>query len=436
MESTTPSEGTTEPDEPGTTKAPEADGQTNNQQEGDSHRSSADSASQWDHYAQRHIFRRSQNKILGGVAGGIADYFGVDAWLVRVLFLVTAFAAGPGVVVYIAAYFLIPSEDKLPGGVPLRDLAPNRRNNNLWGWLVLGIAMLLIFDNFFGTDHNGFFPLVLIAFGVYLLRGTPSGSGGGDSLPAGNATASNVIASGVVTPAYGAPGAAEFAPEAKRREPSSVLGGVTVGIALLVTGLVALLGRFDLFDLSARRLFTIPIIVIGLGLIVGAWVGTARWLAILAVLIIPMAAIAGFGEGGFDGHAGDPRYSPASIAELMPHYSNGAGRLVLDLSALPSFEGTRDVEANIGAGELVVVIPRSSRAHIVATAGVGEVNILGGGDSGIDAYTSSLVNPAGNGETVLGLPTPEGAGLLNLNLHAGLGRVYVTNDINDGELTK
>jgi len=55
---------------------------------------------------------RSDNRMLAGVCGGIADYFGVDATLIRLAYvLLSVFTvAFPGIIVYILAAIIIPSD--------------------------------------------------------------------------------------------------------------------------------------------------------------------------------------------------------------------------------------------------------------------------------------------------------------------------------------
>lgn len=53
--------------------------------------------------------RSTVNRVIGGVCGGIAEYLAVDATLVRVVFVVTAFlTAGLGVLGYIVLLVLMP----------------------------------------------------------------------------------------------------------------------------------------------------------------------------------------------------------------------------------------------------------------------------------------------------------------------------------------
>lgn len=63
----------------------------------------------------RKLYRSSRDKKIFGVCGGLADYLGVDATLLRILLIVVAvFSAGSVILVYIIAGFVIPRE--YPGG--------------------------------------------------------------------------------------------------------------------------------------------------------------------------------------------------------------------------------------------------------------------------------------------------------------------------------
>jgi phage shock protein PspC (stress-responsive transcriptional regulator) len=60
---------------------------------------------------ERVLLRRSyDDRMLGGVAGGVARYFGVDTTLVRIAFVVLTLFGGMGVPVYLAGLLLIPEE--------------------------------------------------------------------------------------------------------------------------------------------------------------------------------------------------------------------------------------------------------------------------------------------------------------------------------------
>ena len=58
------------------------------------------------------LVRSPQNRLLGGVCGGIAQWLGWDATAVRILYVVVSVvsAAFPGVIVYLALWLLMPAE--------------------------------------------------------------------------------------------------------------------------------------------------------------------------------------------------------------------------------------------------------------------------------------------------------------------------------------
>jgi len=53
------------------------------------------------------LYRSRDNKIIAGVAGGVAEYFDVDPVLVRLLFVALLFS-GAIVVAYIMAWIMVP----------------------------------------------------------------------------------------------------------------------------------------------------------------------------------------------------------------------------------------------------------------------------------------------------------------------------------------
>src|SRR5690348_14265292 len=67
-----------------------------------------------DDMSVRPPLRRSRrDRMIAGVVGGLADYFGIDPGLARIIYvLVSIFSAAfPGIVVYIILWILIPQED-------------------------------------------------------------------------------------------------------------------------------------------------------------------------------------------------------------------------------------------------------------------------------------------------------------------------------------
>lgn len=58
----------------------------------------------------RRLYRSRTDRQLAGVCGGLADYFGIDPTIVRVLFVLLALAGGPGLIFYIILALIIPEQ--------------------------------------------------------------------------------------------------------------------------------------------------------------------------------------------------------------------------------------------------------------------------------------------------------------------------------------
>lgn len=62
---------------------------------------------------QKKLYRSEHNRQVAGVAGGLAEYFDVDVTLVRIAFAVTALLGGPGFMIYVVLWVVMPEESEV-----------------------------------------------------------------------------------------------------------------------------------------------------------------------------------------------------------------------------------------------------------------------------------------------------------------------------------
>ncbi len=137
----------------------------------------------------RRLRKSKDEKILFGVAGGVADYFDFDPVLVRVAWVLLSFAtSGVALLVYIVMAFVMPGPrqatadgDSNPAGEdtadveePTRDTAGQRRRKTTnilaAGLIVIGVVVLLTNLGVFGSIRwDIVWPVVIIALGLALL---------------------------------------------------------------------------------------------------------------------------------------------------------------------------------------------------------------------------------------------------------------------------
>ena len=136
------------------------------------------------------ISRSRQNRILGGVASGIGKYLQVDPIIIRILFVITAFFDGIGILLYIIMWIVVPEEALVfntPNDSQSSDTTSSKtsksdeinfesfsekKNNRsvLFGLiLIIGGFLLLGVEIFSFLNFEDLFPLILIGLGSVLL---------------------------------------------------------------------------------------------------------------------------------------------------------------------------------------------------------------------------------------------------------------------------
>ena len=325
------------------------------------------------------LTRDLDRKVVAGVAAGLADYFRVDVTLVRVVAVVLTVASGGfGLLVYLALWAIAPTGP----GVPLQR-GPGSMSTIVAGGLLLA-AMAVAFNG--GGDGGVVVALALVGIGIALWRRDEDDPAAAVATAAATppTTATTGAAATVTTPTS-VPIRDQVpdweAPPPPDREPSW-LGGLTVGVALLVSGVLVTLNVAGVTALGLGAVASIALVIVGLGLVVGTWVGRARWLVVPAILLLPLVA-AGAAIDGFDlevdgtGVFGQRDVRIVALDDLEADYDMIAGQLLLDLSDL-QFEGTRAVATNVLAGETVITVPDDVSVQVRVQLRGGDVEVLDG----------------------------------------------------------
>ena len=67
-----------------------------------------------DRPVQARLTRSETDKRIAGVCGGIAEYFDIDATVVRVIFVLVALMSGVGVLIYVVLWIALPRGSRQP----------------------------------------------------------------------------------------------------------------------------------------------------------------------------------------------------------------------------------------------------------------------------------------------------------------------------------
>ncbi len=142
----------------------------------------------------KRLTRSVKDKVIGGVAGGIAEYFEIDPVIVRVLFVVSLFFHGAGFIAYIVLWIALPEanyvlesssntnvqnsnstdsqmkqDDAASAYFKSLEEKKMKRNRNL-GIVLLVLGCIFLADNFIPKIRIAdFWPIILIALGLSML---------------------------------------------------------------------------------------------------------------------------------------------------------------------------------------------------------------------------------------------------------------------------
>ncbi len=80
----------------------------------------------------KQLYRSIDNRVLGGVCGGLAEYLGVDATIIRVLALLLTFSGGLGILPYLLAVLLIPRRPRVLREEDIRNIPTDDFDKTDW----------------------------------------------------------------------------------------------------------------------------------------------------------------------------------------------------------------------------------------------------------------------------------------------------------------
>ncbi len=402
--------------------------------------------------------RSREERILAGVAGGLGERFDLNPWWFRVGFIGLTLFGFAGLALYLVAWLLMPNADEedsiAVGWLSRLDVDDPAA---IGGIVLIGVAALILVSGIGIVSGRYAVAALLLVVGVLLYRGElptrsrgssvdPGPATGGDieapgagqappagspesmDLPEGDAASGEVAEGGAAESAaqMDAPLAAsqsqpalaggdrpppptrddrsEFEPRRRRTRQASVLGRMTVALMLIAAGALAAADAGGWLVPEPVHYLAALLAVIGLGLLVGAVVGRARWLIIVGVLLIPPALVASVvSDLHFTGEVGE-RHVTVSAGDIDREYRLAAGSLTIDFRKVglaPQENVTVDIE--VGAGELIVIVPADAGLIVEASVGIGSLVILGRERAGIGV--SDAVNESGNGTFIIGART-------------------------------
>ncbi|MEO6711984.1 MAG: PspC domain-containing protein [Mycobacteriales bacterium] len=330
--------------------------------------------------------RSSTDRYVGGVCGGLGRYFDIDPVIIRVAIACLTIFGGAGVLMYVVAWLLIPDEGRQLSAAQAarRDGARGRELLILAVVVIAGLVSVgAVFDHGAG-DGDWVLPVLLLAGYAWWRRDSrstmqpPATFATASSIPDAPPESSAYWAATATTPPLAAPAPPHWSvPAPKKRRERSQLGSLTFSALLIGIGLAALLDTTGTADISLQGVLAGAVLIVGIGLVAGAWYGRSRGLIALGVLLALAVSVVSLVDVPWRGGTGDVTWQLTRVDQLDDGYHLKVGAAVLDLTAVEFGEGRHAIDANVGFGELTVLVPEGVSVRVTGHIGAGDVTVFG-----------------------------------------------------------
>lgn len=353
---------------------------------------------------RRRLERRDEGKWIAGVATGLAEYFAIPVWLVRILFLILLPAGGTAIFLYLALVVFMPTEDEdeslVERWLGSLDMAGNRERTIGIG--LAAVAAIVLLATATTLDGSVIVALALLGIGVLLYQG----SSRSDQPPQASVSEGSTIVDedGTGSDDMGTPPRPPAPPTARRarepreprppkqpksKQPKSNLFAYTFAAILFATAGLATLEITGVLFPDAFHYVALAVAVTGAGLVIGAWRGRSRGLFFLGLALLPFLSITWI-TGNVDqiidtwDADGDVHRNELVVVDDVDGLESldfGVGEVTIDLT---DTEFTNDAELRVAmdAGQLTVIVPDDVRVR--ADVDLGAINRPGPDAEGID----------------------------------------------------
>jgi len=319
----------------------------------------------------RRLVRSRENRWLGGVSAGLGEYFDINPIVYRIAFIALALAGGTGILLYVAAWLVIPDageEDSIAAAA----IKQHRERP----WLIVGVGLLafgailaLSTARFWPSPGNLWLAVALAGAAIVWWQVSTHSS---------SRTAAESVAGADGSPPATAPSRRSLFP-------------VATGLLIVALGVVGLLDATGAVHVDWRIVLAGTAVGLGVLVVIGTVTGQAvgsvvlLGVGVLAALALALAVRVPLFAG-----VGNQVDHPTTAAAVASTYRHGIGDYRLDLQDVSFPVGSTHVKVTLGIGNLIVRVPRDVTLVVDGRANAGDVRLLGRDDNGTQVHDTAV----------------------------------------------
>ncbi len=126
----------------------------------------------------KRLYRSRTDSTIGGVCGGLGEYFGIDPTFVRIITVLLIFVDGIGLLGYLIAWIVIPHRPLEAATEAVEEPIEKHKEPGeyaSWNKYIPGAVLIIVGvffvvrENFWWWHLERFWPLLLIVVGIFLI---------------------------------------------------------------------------------------------------------------------------------------------------------------------------------------------------------------------------------------------------------------------------
>ena len=383
------------------------------------------------------VARDPSDKKLGGVIAGLSRTYGFDVRTTRIAVAISTLVLPIIAIAYVAAWVLLPKRPE--EAMSLEQIVRDRRRVPLY--VAIGLVLVAGGVGSFGSWFflGGFsWGVGLIAVGVLLwvapglMRSNnqadrPTGSATPPPPPpasptpvADTPTTVTTVTTAALSTTPGSPWSAarplqidDIRPRRRRRPVGSIVALAVVAFI----GVASAGDALDWWDISVLTTLIVSLVSTAVGATVSAIVNRS-WMALPLVALLAVVTTGLFiTHPDLDGGVGERTVTADTIAAAERNQQLGMGELRLDLSNVPmdQLDAALEVQAEVGIGHLVVIVPDDATLVIHTQLGAGDLMVDG----------NNVADGVRHDDTRTITPDRVSIGTIDLDVSVGVGRIDV-----------
>jgi phage shock protein PspC (stress-responsive transcriptional regulator) len=325
------------------------------------------------------VRRSSDDRIVAGVCAGVARHLNIDPIIVRIAVVALTFIGLSGLILYLAAWFLLPEDDAersvAADWFRLDQNEPQVRAIGLFVAAVVAVVAI-VGDGGWGLWWIGWWVLpAAFLFWLFVVRPRQRREELGVT-PEEWSSDPDVLKTQV--DAFTAAKTAQVLERKRlrqeRRRESRALWRLTLSLIAIAIAVTLILDQQ--VDVNGSAYIVAALVAVAVGCLIGTVWGNAGGLVGLGLLLTVALMVS---SAVPHGRVGEQVREPQTLAGLQSSYRHGIGEFELDLSGFgkPSQLAGRTVEITTGIGQTTVYVPKDLPVMLDATLQGGEITAFG-----------------------------------------------------------